>query len=337
MLLLSLRLKRIKRQRGAALIIALLVVATVVSVVTALAGDFLVSFRRTVNQLDQQQAWNILLASEAVARRVLIEDIRSAGNNRTDSETDAWAVTQLEYPTEHGMIKGSLSDLSGRINLLGLGSKQTKDQRYSPQQQRFIRLLQVLPLDEPMDLIQAQTLAHAVFDWVDQDADERAPGGAENYYYSNAEPAGRTPSTAIGSVSELRWVKGMDETIYRALEPLVSVWPQTSTSININTAPLAVLRSLNRDNDLNPLDEADAELIIDERREQSGLADLTLFTGKRLSVKNIDTSGLTFRSDYFLLSAETEYLSRRFQLNSVLFRNAALKEIKAVARSQGSL
>lgn len=322
-------------QRGAALIVALLVVAVVSLLVTSVAGDSLVTFRRVENRLDSQQAYAYLLAAEGVVRRVLLEDLRIDRKvGQTDSDTEQWAAEGLEYATEHGVIRGRLSDLSGRLHLANLGRGASRESRYSLDQRRFIRLLQAIDLEQPLDQLAAEQLANAVFDWIDDDDRERIPGGAESYYYAAVEPAGRAANRVPVSVSELRRVRGMSAEIYEALEPHLSAAQGADGRININTATLEVLRTLNRDRNLQPLLMEDAERIIEWRQSEGALSDLSLFNGQQLQTKNINTRGLKFNSEHFLLTAETEYLSRQFRLASLIHRSAAKGSVIAVARSR---
>lgn len=326
------------QQQGAALVVALMVVAIVSVLVTTVANDSLVTFRRVENQLHSQQAYAYLLAAEGVARRALLEDLMIDRKTRyIDSDIEQWAVTGLEFATEHGVISGQLSDLTGRLNIGTLGHRETKNNSYSLDQQRFVRLLQALPLEEPLDLNSAEELANAVFDWIDEDDRVRNPGGAESYYYASAEPAGRPANRAAVSVSELRWVKGMTAEIFKTLQPHICALPAAQGAINLNTASLEVLRSLNTDKDLQPLVKEDAESILAWRQKEGALSDFSLFTGQELVTRNIDTRGLSFKSEYFQLTAHTEFLSREFRLASILHRSAAKGTVQVVARSQAAL
>lgn len=322
------------KQRGAALIVALLVAAIVTLLVTSVASDSLVTFRRVENQLYGQQAYALLLGAEGVARNALLEDLKET---EIDSDTEFWATEDLEYPTEYGSISGRLYDLSGRINLANLLDQPTKTKPYSADQQRFIRLLQALPLKDPVDQDTAEQLANAVFDWLDPDDDERPQGGAERYYYSSAEPPGRPANRMVGSVSELLWVKGMRPEIYHALAPHLSIWPAAGSVLNINTASLEVLRSLNADKTLQPIAEGDAQAIIEYRREEQAFEDLAFFTSGQLAALDIDTENISFSSTHFLLTSQTVFLSRTYKLRSVIHRDGDSGVIKVVARSQSRL
>src|SRR5690606_7873083 len=213
-------------QRGAALVVALLIVAMVVMLATALSSDFLLMFRRVENQLYSEQAYAYLQGAEELARAALLQDIqrdRSGGDN--DNLAEPWAQ-ERQFPTDYGWIAGRLEDLGGRFNVNNLAQRRSGDSAaHSPAQNQFIRLLLALPLADPLGLDQAQSLTEAISDWLDTDEVVRGLGGAESQYYAQAEPGGRSANRAMASSSELMWVKGMTPPIYRALAPLITVWP----------------------------------------------------------------------------------------------------------------
>ena len=138
-------------------------------------------------------------------------------------------------------------------------------------------------------------------------------------------------------VSELRMVKGFDSKILKALAPHVTVWPLNASgngNININTATINVLQSLNAENDLQPLNKSDAQYIIEQRESEEGFEDLSVFQQGSLKEVKIVTDGLGYTSDYFMLSTETLFLDQWFRLYSVIYRDSANKSIKVIARNK---
>ena len=207
--------------------------------------------------------------------------------------------------------------------------------RWTPTQKLLIRLLQALneaslPLDEAM------TLTEAISDFIDRDANRRQSGAeVDEYRYGDFPylPANR----ALASVSELRSVQGMTPEIYEALAPLVTVWPERNTRLNILTAPLPVLRTLNADDQWAPLSVIDAERLAESRRE-GGIAEVEdllrspILQGKAFA--DLEPL-LDIRSDWFLLDASVELVDRQRHLFTVLHRDA--DTTVAVFRSEGEL
>ena len=207
--------------------------------------------------------------------------------------------------------------------------------RWTATQKLLIRLLQALE-GVPLSLDEAMTLTEAISDFIDRDANRRQNGAeVDEYRYADFPylPANR----ALASVSELRSVRGMTPEIYEALAPLVTVWPEHNARLNILTAPLPVLRTLNADDQWGPLTVIDAERLAESRRE-GGIAQVAdLLTGPILEGRPSTELEplLDIRSDWFLLDASVELLDRQRHLFTVLRREA--DTTVAVFRSEGEL
>ena len=369
-------------QRGAALIIAMLVFALSATLLVALQREFSLALQRGTNQLFSEQAWAYLIGAEELAKLALqadhLLDARSA--TAADHLGELWAQPATPYPLDAGgWMTGQLTDLQGRINLnmllsdpatqsppsggegvrdggsesasAGVESEpisQSRQQnesvgqvsgdeagRWTPTQKLLIRLLQALneaslPLDEAM------ALTEAISDFIDPDTNRRRDGAEANEYrYADFPylPANR----ALASVSELRSVRGMTPEIYEALAPLVTVWPERNTRLNILTAPLPVLRTLNADDQWAPLPVIDAERWVESRRE-GGIAQVADLLADPILAGRPSAeleSLLDIRSDWFLLDASVELLDRQRHLFTVLHRETDMAV--AVFRSEGEL
>jgi len=369
-------------QRGAALIIAMLVFALSATLLVALQREFSLALQRGTNQLFSEQAWAYLIGAEELAKLALqadhLLDARSA--TAADHLGELWAQPATPYPLDAGgWMTGQLTDLQGRINLNMLVSdpatqsppsggegvrdggsesasagvesepvSQSRQQnesvdqvsgdeagRWTPTQKLLIRLLQALneaslPLDEAM------ALTEAISDFIDPDTNRRRDGAEANEYrYADFPylPANR----ALASVSELRSVRGMTPEIYEALAPLVTVWPERNTRLNILTAPLPVLRTLNADDQWAPLPVIDAERWVESRRE-GGIAQVADLLADPILAGRPSAelqSLLDIRSDWFLLDASVELLDRQRRLFTVLHRETDMAV--AVFRSEGEL
>ena len=380
-----------RSQRGAALIIAMLVFALSATLLVALQREFSLALQRGTNQLFSEQAWAYLIGAEELAKRALqadnLLDARSA--TAADHLGELWAQPATPYPLDAGgWMTGQLTDLQGRINLnmlvsdpavqnpasgdedvsngdsgsdaaggeddegerIGSGESlnQSRQQnelirqtagdeasRWTPTQKLLIRLLQTLD-QGALSLEEAMALTEAISDFIDPDANRRRDGAeADEYRYADFPylPANR----ALASVSELRSVRGMTPEIYEALAPLVTVWPEHNARLNILTAPLPVLRTLNADDQWGPLTVIDAERLAESRRE-GGIAQVAdLLTGRILEGRPSTELEplLDIRSDWFLLDASVELLDRQRHLFTVLRREA--DTTVAVFRSEGEL
>lgn len=332
------------RERGAALIVALLIVAMVVMLATALSSDFLLMFRRVENQLYSEQAYAYMRGAEALSRAALLVDLQKDDKKRCDNLAEDWAQPQ-QYPTDYGWIGGQLEDLQGRFNLNWIKAEATPQPGvYSSSQNQFIRLLLALKLDEPLSLDQAQALTDAVTDWIDGDSDVSGLSGAESQFYESADPPGRPANRPLVGASELMFVRGMTPAIYRALAPLVTVWPAAvggsvqGNAININTAPVEVLRSLGGPKDMQPLSESEVEPLLEARKppkfiESAEIAVGLLTTGVQ-QARQIDPTTIRVDSDYFMLNIVTEFGGHRYSMRSILHRHSEKKPWTADVESR---
>ena len=375
-----------RSQRGAALIIAMLVFALSATLLVALQREFSLALQRGTHQLFSEQAWAYLIGAEELAKLALqtdtLLDARSA--TAADHLGELWAQPATPYPlAAGGWMTGQLTDLQGRINLNMLvkasgnqnqlttnqrpigddtGEASAGDTRTQPSQgdnqsgredepvgqsaigeadrwtatqKLLIRLLQALG-DVSLPLDEAMTLTEAISDFIDRDANRRQNGAeVDEYRYADFPylPANR----ALASVSELRSVRGMTPEVYEALAPLVTVWPERNTQLNILTAPLPVLRALNADDQGAPLSVMDAERLA-ERRQEGGITEVKdLLTDPILEGRPSAELEplLDIRSDWFLLDASVELVDRQRHLFTVLRRGT--DTTVAVFRSEGEL
>jgi general secretion pathway protein K len=340
------------QQRGAALIVAMLVFALATALVVAMKGDFERFFQRTSNQLLDEQVQAYLRGAEDLAAMALIADYdqdKEQGLQRDDL-SESWSPKPGSkpptYPLDNiGWMTGTLVDLQGRFNLNRLATREQQGgggvptARFTPAQQQFIRLLQAVGEPEVSEQ-EAIMITESVSDWLDTDASP-SQDGAEDEYYSSRTPSYRTANRAMASVSELRAVAHMTPGLYQALQPFVSVWPSEPAPLNIHTAPPTVLRSINADGDLSPLSEMEAAALVEYRGDAAGeshFQDLNnfleneVFKGKQMAkIRPL----LGKDSSYFLLQAEAEVAGRNMRLYSVLQRGN--RRIDAIARASGSL
>ena len=214
------------RQRGVALIVALLVVALAAVLIAALLSRGELTAARTRNLLRDRQAAAYAKGLEAYAAHVLMQDLV---RDETDTADDIWAVPLMPTPVPGGNIAATMVDLNGRFNLNNLANPQS--QNNATWKELFTRLLITLKLDPG--------LAQNVQDWMNQDA---SSGSGDAWYAGQSVPY-RSSHRMFSHVSELRLVKGIDGDTYARLLPHVTALP-VGTRINVNTATVPVLTTL---------------------------------------------------------------------------------------------
>ncbi|MEP1470631.1 MAG: type II secretion system minor pseudopilin GspK [Halieaceae bacterium] len=333
-------------QSGAALVVAMLVFAICAALIVAMQREFILFYQRGANNLQAEQGYAYLRGAEELATLALVLDYDTDKQRdvpRDDLE-EIWAQPPTPYALdEGGWLMGGLEDLQGRFNLnslAGAGGRQDDGQaqgseRFTPAQAQFIRLLQTL--EEPIVSQQeAIAITRSVGDWIDADSNT-SPDGAEDDFYFSQTPPYRAANRPMSSVSELRAIANVTPEIYAVIAPMVTVWPQAAQPLNIHTAPAQLLRSINADDLLEPLSEADAQALV-EQREESGFLDKAEFLAHpAFTDKPMDKMAelLGESSGYFLLSARVEIADRELQLYSVLQRQQ--RRVESLVRASGSL
>ena len=218
-------------QRGAAIITALLVVALVAVTASALLAQQSQTLMRTEAVIARAQARAYSDTAVQWARGILADDARHDGQSGNDHFGEAWASGIAALPVENALVSGTIGDEQGRFNLNNLVRNGAAD----PASVRlFRRLLEALAL--PPDL------ASAVVDWIDADSDTTSPGGAEDLAYLALPSPYRAANQPLVQVDELLRVKGFDAKAVAVLRPFVTALPDI-TRINLNTAPLEVIRA----------------------------------------------------------------------------------------------
>ncbi len=340
---------RLRRQRGVALVVSLLVFSLAAAFVVAMSSEFMLFMKRSSNVFVASESYAYLRGGEDLAKLALIQDAQAdtqAGRERDDL-TELWAQPVVPYALDNGgMLSGSIQDLSGRLflNNLGVDASAGDDdeegggsalgvngvEAFTAPQRRFLRLLQ--SFEEPQVSEQdARLILEAIRDWMDKD-NNPSDFGAEDNYYIDFEPSYRAGNRQFRSVSELRLVAYMTPELYLAIEPFVTVWGDGS--LNIQTAPAQVLRTLNAPEQLQPLSEGEAEALVALRGEEGFESVQALLNSPVLANLRVDSSGLTEKTDYFLYSGQVEVADRRSTLYSVLHRQAG--QVKTLLRSGGA-
>lgn len=308
-----------QRQRGVALLAAVLVVALATILIAGLLDRGQLGLSRAVQQTRSAQAHAFQQGLELWAARILRDDLERRGN---DSRNDVWAQPMPPITVPEGIIHGRMRDLDGCLNLNALWRPDAGDDAIAVA--RFQRLLRVLELDP--------NLADAVLDWLDDDGIGRR-GGGEDALYAAMDPPRRPANRSFVHTSELRAVAGVDEAIYQRLQGHVCARPDTDNRLNINTASVAVLMSL--DDAIGPAlarrlhrdgraDFADGEAFRQHLAEQE---QIQLAAG---ALRDVVAS-----SRHFVAEAEIVMSEVPVRLYSLLERDPGSGRVRVLARSVG--
>jgi general secretion pathway protein K len=309
------------RERGVAVITALLLTTLAISIVASLFWQQQVQVRSMENQrLHLQTKW-ILRGALDWASLVLFQD---GLDHRDFTALDhVWATplaeTRLDQYIERERVEGenfeatlsgSIVDASSRYNLRNLADK---GQPNAEQAEVFGRLLRNLQMD--------QQLAGRVSAFVaaGQPLDAPTPEGQESSNPrenpegkdqgspppGNPQPAAQprvARSSVAGSpmkflaVDDLLTVPGFTPAMVERLRPFVIVLPDV-TPVNVNTAPAEVLAALVPNMSVS---EANSLVV---RRQRAAWRDMNYFQAEIGEGRPITPGSAGVRSDWFLVNS----------------------------------
>ncbi|MEY3220468.1 MAG: type secretion system minor pseudopilin GspK [Pseudomonadota bacterium] len=289
------------KEKGVALITALLIVALVVIIATSLLEKQHIIMQRTANHLQQEQAYLYALGAESWATKILMRDRQQ---NKVDHLSEMWAKQLPPAFISGGQLNGRLTDEQGKFNINNLLDHENKP---SPENiQRFERLLKKLEL--PVNI------AMQALDWIDRDTNVQM-GGAEDNEYSLQNPPYRTANLRFQSIEELRLLLGMKEAYFKVLSPHITVLP-TSTPINLNTTSVEILMSM-----VENLPQISATTLLEKARQGMYKTVEDFLKESLLNNLKVDMKGLSVSSDYFRLETTVIIGENMIKIDSLLQRD----------------
>lgn len=312
------------RQRGAAIILALLTVVLAAGIAAALVASLGRSIDSASGRQDQAQARILARGAVDWARNVLADDAKSTA---VDHLREPWTVQVPPTPVDDGEISGEIQDWSGRFNLNNLAPAGKRD---DIARQEFQRLLQALGVSSG----QAAQLSLALQQWMAVRGGESGEGGEDSADGSDTgddaqrganEAQGSTQGNrrygALADISELLLVPGFDAEMLARLRPYAAALPAPS-SINLNTASSEVLMAITRDLSL------DAARVLVAERERIWFRNLGDYQG-RLPEGTTPSSPtrLDVRSRYFLATGRARHGKAMVRMEVLLDRKDTWPDI----------
>jgi general secretion pathway protein K len=276
------RILRPRRERGVALLIALILVALAAILATKLTFDGWIERRRAIGIMATEQAFHFGMGAEALAADVLTQSMQGV------------QVGANGQPTTNGQASGQSSASGTGNSNLGTPATQSGSPNQVTLAQAWAQPTQPMPITpddnpegEPIGVLQGaiedmqgrfnlNNLAHVISqngqviqdpqplqqfqrllvavgleakwagiarDWIDADNQPGEPDGAEDSVYTSQTPPYRTGNWPMMSPSELMNMPGFGADRYRKIAPYVTALPTATAKINICTAPAPVLQS----------------------------------------------------------------------------------------------
>jgi len=217
----------VHRQRGAALIIVLLLAATLSFLVLALVSATTQSVRRSGGAAIRGELLWRASSAEIIAKAAIAEAFRVSGQGGPAlTRAHPLFAQQLGIPFTNGAGAIIFADASRCFNVNSL--------RDSTEEAGAAAEFAAMLIATGMSDADARSLAGVVKDWVDEDAIQEI-GGAEDGFYASLPTPYRTGGALVASVSELRAMKGVTGAIYGAVSPYLCALPTSDAAIvNIN-------------------------------------------------------------------------------------------------------
>jgi general secretion pathway protein K len=298
-----------RRQRGVALLVALLVVALATILIAALLDRGELALARTRNVLRGEQAEAYAQGLEAYAAEVLME----TKSDRTDTNASPWAMPLPTQPVPGGTIGATMGDQNGCFNLNNLAQTQPPN----PQRQKWHGIFELL--------LQRLRLPEAVLPAVEGWLDPASRAAEANFYLTQPMPY-RPRGGLFAHVSELRLVRGVTGEVYARLAPYVCALPP-GTKLNVNTASVPVLWSLDE-----RLTQADAEKLWNGGQARYGDASLLLSDAGIADRTDLNTL-LDTSSTYFLARSDIVLDAVPYTFYSLIQREP---DLRVLQRSRGA-
>jgi general secretion pathway protein K len=286
--------RRPARERGVAVITALLLTTLAISIVASLFWQQQVQVRSMENQrLHLQTKW-ILRGALDWATLVLFQD----GIDHRDytSLDQVWATPlaetrldqyverqRVEGETFDASLSGNITDACSRYNLRNLGMRRGLPDPV--QLAIFQRLLNNLQLDQGLGPRIANFVAAGL----------PATGEDGNDPTRQAAPVVGAP-VKILQVEDLLSVRGVTPAIVERLRPFVTVLP-VQTPVNVNTAPAEVLAAVVPDMSVS---EANTLIV---RRKQAAWRGINYFWDQVGANRKPEPDPTSVRSDWFFVDS----------------------------------
>jgi general secretion pathway protein K len=304
------RLFRPSARRGSALALTLLIVTILAGLAIAFSGKARVDLSLAEFSRDGMHAYDLALAGQQMAFAVIERD----RDLKKDSLLEEWAKADLgAFPEDFlngGSVTGRIVDENAKLNVnLLLNDRKEIDE---DDERRLVRLFGLLGLKE--------SVVSPILDWLDGDDTPRFEG-AESGYYQALDPPYDCANGPFLTVGQIFLVKGVREAIAEAkegktrLDDYLTVY--SNGEININTAPIEVLMSLDEG-----IDHGIAASILEYREKEDfkNTADLKRVAGFKDEIYSRIRDSITVKGSVFTVETEGAYGTARSGIKSVVLR-----------------
>lgn len=293
------------RQRGVAVIIALLLTTLAITIVASLFWQQQVQVRSIENQRLQLQKQWILRGALDWASLILREDAKYSS---TDTLDEPWATplaeTRLNQYVEDdradaadATLSGSITDAQARYNLTNLCPNGTIN---PVEVSAFAKLLNNANIDPALALATANLIAAA----------QKKPAANDENAVNQSGPLPMN----LTQVDDLLAVPGFTPEMLARIRDYVIFLPR-ATLVNVNTAPAEVLSAI------STLSISDATALVTSRNTASfrNPGDFMML----MHENHLIVAAVAVSTDYFLVNGKVRMSRAESEIQSLLERNGA--------------
>lgn len=311
------------RQRGAALLTAMIIVTIVATLAAGMVWQQWHSIEVEAAERERSQSHWILSGALDWARLILREDARdNSRNGNPDHLGEPWAVPLAEArlstflaadrdntdDAPDAFLSGTITDAQSRYNLFNL----VDQGKVSPPDLEILRRL--------CDIVGVvPTVADQLGDAMKLAAGQGSSGdtGAAASIDSTIDPP-----VAPVSEDDLAWL-GVDPAALEKLRPFVTLLPRR-TPVNLNTAPKEVIAAVVKGSDLST-----AERIVRtrERNPIKKVEDAVAIFGAGVKPEDLKETIVSVNSDFFEVYGALRLENRLFEERSLVERRANLQVV----------
>jgi general secretion pathway protein K len=309
-----------QRQRGIALLVAILLVALGTILAAAVGYENAMTARRGTATYAFDESILIQQGAEALAAYGVRQIHQSDPSHIYIGQGWDKPLGPLEV-VPGVMLEAHLEDMTGRFNLNNLVQPDgTPDPGAVA---AFTNLLALVGLEPKW--------TGFLIDWIDYDIVPQNPDGAEDSVYMGQTPPYRTANRYITSPSELLALPGFGRDRYMALAPYVTALPN-GTALNVCTAPGVVLDAFLGSGHTEF--SADVQQLAQNRTNTTGcfptLANFQAAMGPNAAGRTRTLYKFGQTSNYFRLASLITIGSTEFNLYSLLYQDqtGALRPIQ---------
>jgi general secretion pathway protein K len=309
-----------RRQRGIALITAIILVAIAAVLATAIGFASAMAAKRASTVFGAAQALLAAEGAEAMASYVLKQS--SPAGSGAFSLDQAWAQAYGPFELTDGVLLefAQIEDEHGKFNINNLAPSGTID----PNQLKvFQQLLSLVGVE--------QKWAGLLADWIDTDNTPNTPDGAEDSVYLSQSPQYRTANIPVTSISELLALPGFGRARYDKIAPYITALPP-GTSINVCVASGQLLDAISGKVEYS----SDPDNLANQRKNNGCFPSQSVYQSTLAQDAQSASANLLGTTDqYFRLRSFITIGTARFTLYSLLYRDTG-GNIRPILRTFGT-